>query len=207
MPQQYRCEKCNRMLNDNQFYTYKNGNKTEMCKSCMTMHVDNYDPETYLWLLEKMDVPYIPSEWNIILEKALAKDPTGSKINGTSVFGKYLSKMKLKQWNKYTWADTDKLRQEDEQAQIRKAEEQEQYEAMLREKLETGEINESQFNTLVSVNSKKIPAAVPQGSIAAGYGNPFEENNFIANEEMQAMVGELTDDDKRKMALKWRPPL
>ena len=31
-------------------------------------------------------------------------------MTGMSVFGKYLSKMKLKQWKDYGWADTEKLK-------------------------------------------------------------------------------------------------
>ena len=91
------CSNCHKTMKDTNFYTYKDGTKTEMCKACMTMHIDNFDPNTFLWLLEKMDVPYIPGEWNALRDKAFAKDPT--KMNGMSVFGKYLSKMKLNQWN------------------------------------------------------------------------------------------------------------
>ena len=68
------CSKCKRMLkaSDN-FFTYKDGRKTEMCKKCLTMHIDNFKPETFLWLLEKMDVPYIPEEcpavkWNFAVK-------------------------------------------------------------------------------------------------------------------------------------------
>ncbi len=89
------CQKCGRMKNaDTQFYQYKNKEKTELCKDCLTMHIDNYDPKTFLWLLEKMDVPYVPEEWNVLRDRAAAKNPL---LNGMSVFGKYLSKMKLKQ--------------------------------------------------------------------------------------------------------------
>ena len=59
------------------------------------MHIDNFNPDTFLWILEKMDVPYIPEEWNSLRDKAFAKDPY--KMNGMSVFGKYLSKMRMKQ--------------------------------------------------------------------------------------------------------------
>jgi hypothetical protein len=69
-------------MKDLNFYTYKDGRKTEMCKSCMTMHIDNFNPDTFLWLLEKMDVPYIPAEWNSLRDKAYAKDPL--KMNGMS---------------------------------------------------------------------------------------------------------------------------
>jgi len=54
-----------------------------------------------------MDVPYIPAEWNNLRDRAFAKDPV--KMNGMSVFGKYLSKMKLNQWHKYGWADSETI--------------------------------------------------------------------------------------------------
>jgi Zn-finger protein len=58
----YLCEKCGKTKNDNQFYTYRNGDKVEMCKDCLTMHVNNFEPDTFLWILQKLDVPYIETE-------------------------------------------------------------------------------------------------------------------------------------------------
>ena len=78
------------------FFTYKDGTKCELCKSCLTMHVNNWEPETYVWILEKFDVPYLPNEWNIIRDREYNKDPY--KMTGLSVIGRYLSKFKLKQW-------------------------------------------------------------------------------------------------------------
>jgi len=101
------CERCGKKLGSINFYTYKDGSKCEICKACLTAHIDNFDPHTFEWILEKMDVPYIPTEWNVLRDKAFAKDPY--KMNGMSVIGKYLAKMKLKQWNKYGYADTQKI--------------------------------------------------------------------------------------------------
>jgi len=56
-----------------------------------------------------MDVPYAPWEWDNLRAKAYAKNP--KKLNDTTVFGKYLSMMKLNQWKKYTWADTEKVQE------------------------------------------------------------------------------------------------
>lgn len=112
------CEKCGKMMDDTQFYTSKNiekyppDGKMSTCKKCLTMHVDNWDPETYKWILQEIDVPYIKEEWNALLER-YGKDP--NKITGLTIIGRYLSKMKLKQWNKYTWADTEKLEQRSKQ--------------------------------------------------------------------------------------------
>lgn len=109
------CEKCGKTMDDNQFYKSKRIDRhppdgtMNICKKCLTMHVDNWDPETYKWILEEIDVPYIKEEWDALLEK-YGKDP--NKITGMTIIGRYLSKMKLKQWSKYTWADTEALAEE-----------------------------------------------------------------------------------------------
>jgi len=63
-----------------------------------------------------MDVPYVPAEWNVLRDRAFAKDP--AKMNGMSVFGKYLSKMKLKQWKNFGWADSERLQAMNEQRRV-----------------------------------------------------------------------------------------
>ena len=134
------CEKCQKTMKDTNFYTYKDGTKSEMCKSCLTMHIDNFNPDTYLWLLEKFDVPYMPEEWISLRDKAFAKDPY--KMNGMSVFGKYLSKMKLVQYNKYGWADTETLMAKKEQASRKTEAERQEEEERLKAALANGDINE-----------------------------------------------------------------
>jgi hypothetical protein len=49
-------------MGEDQFFTYRDGSKTEMCKECLTMHIDNFDESTYVWLIKKMNIPYIPQE-------------------------------------------------------------------------------------------------------------------------------------------------
>lgn len=56
------CQKCGKSLAEGKFYTCKNGEKTKLCKDCLTMHIDNFNPETYLWILQEVDVPYIEEE-------------------------------------------------------------------------------------------------------------------------------------------------
>jgi hypothetical protein len=68
------------------------------------MHVDNWNPDTYLWILQEVDVPYIPEEWNKLMA-SYAEDP--SKVTGVTILGRYLSKMKLKQYKEYRWKDND----------------------------------------------------------------------------------------------------
>ena len=95
-----------------QFYTsnnlekYPEDGKLPQCKKCITMHVDNWNPDTYMWILQECDVPYIPDEWNKLMN-TYAKDR--KKVTGTTIIGRYLSKMKLKQWRDYRWKDTEFL--------------------------------------------------------------------------------------------------
>lgn len=197
------CEKCNKTMDENNFYTYKDGHKTELCKKCLTMHINNFDPSTFLWLLEKMDVPYIPEEWNILRDRAYAKDPL--KMNGMSVFGKYLSKMKLKQWKDYGWADTERLQEENKKKAEEKAEEIAEREADAKERFERGEISEAQYKTLTSTEKQfENRAMMPPGSVPGGIApNAFNENNFMSEEELPDPALDLTQDDKVYLAMKW----
>ena len=36
------CEKCKKTMVASKFYTYRDGTKLEMCKSCLTMHLNVY---------------------------------------------------------------------------------------------------------------------------------------------------------------------
>ena len=116
MATQYYCKKCNKTKRAEEFYgshnleKYPEG-KLDICKDDLTMHVDNWNPETYLWILEECDVPYVPKEWMSALEK-YGKDP--SSVTGKTIIGRYLSKMKLKQYKDYRWKDTEFLQDLDD---------------------------------------------------------------------------------------------
>jgi hypothetical protein len=76
------------------------------CKKCLTRHVDNWKPETFKWILEEIDVPYIEEEWTKLMSK-YCTDP--SKVTGMTILGRYLSKMKLQQFENYRWDDTETI--------------------------------------------------------------------------------------------------
>ena len=196
------CQKCGKMLDeDTQFYTYKDGTKTEMCKKCLTMHIDNFDKSTYLWLLEKMDVPYIPEEWNVLRERAYAKNPN---LNGMSVFGKYLSKMKLKQYKQYGWADTEKLNALNDEKRAIQKEEREKFEEEIKKQFEAGEIGEAEYKTMISAetqNKEYMSRPITQPEFSQD--KYFSENNEIVQEQMNSLISELTQEDKKVLAMKW----
>ena len=199
MAQQY-CEKCNRTMLDTNFYTYKDGTKCELCKACLTMHVNNFEPDTFMWLLEKFDVPYIEPEWNVLRDRAYQKDPY--KMTGMSVFGRYLSKMKLKQWNKYGWADTEELMREVEEKKQEfgtTAEIKKQKLAEMKTAFENGEISESQYQTYAET---QVPSPVPE---VAGKNaeNPYPANSNFEEVELIDVGADLTQEDKIYLAMKW----
>ena len=204
------CEKCRKTMDEDNFYTYKDGSKTELCKKCLTMHIDNYNPDTFLWLLEKMDVPYIPNEWNVLREKAYAKDPY--KMNGMSVFGKYLSKMKLKQWKQYTWADTEALQAKAKEEEINyraQHPEMDEKDKKIKEMYEQGLISEAQYKTYMNsealVASGPTPPPPPKGvTVPSGYdAYGYPVNGPYETLEFDDPAADLTNEDKVYLAMKW----
>ena len=205
------CSKCRKTLADTNFYQYKDGTKCELCKACLTMHVNNFQPDTYLWLLEKFDVPYIPSEWNTLRDREYQKNPY--KMNGMSVFGRYLSKMKLKQYydketaTPYTWADTAKIaKQKEEEAKLYGEPEEiaEQKLKEMEEAYHNGEISEAQFMTYKQV---EVPAEIASPSpmppsAAADPNFPVNDSPF-EKVDLPDVGAELTDEDKIYLATKW----
>ena len=201
--EKYYCIKCEKTMGENEFFTYKDGTKTEMCKKCLTMHINNFDESTFLWLLEKMDVPYIPAEWNTLRDRLYEKDPT--KVTSQSVFGRYLSKMKLKQWKQYGWADSEQLQKEAEELAAKHAEENAQREAEAKEKFENGEISEAEYKTMMTVatRQKENAAAIGQTPILPGSIPAEIQDPYMSEDELIDIAADLTDDDKIYLAMKW----
>ena len=204
------CEKCGRTLKDIDFYQYKDGSKTELCKKCLTMHINNFDPSTFLWLLEKMDVPYIPQEWDSLRDKAYEKNP--DTMNGMSVFGKYLSKMRLNQWKEYGWKDSEDLQKEAEEKKAAFEKEREERIAIAKEKFEKGEISEAEYKTLTDTptqieEEKKRGRPRKKAATAADNEAPlpnfYSAEDYIDPEELPNPADELTKEDKIYLAMKW----
>ena len=204
--EKYYCQKCGKTMDENSFFTYKDGTKTELCKKCLTMHIDNFDESTYLWLLEKMDVPYVPEEWNTLRDRLYEKDPT--KLTSQSVFGRYLSKMKLKQWRTYGWADSEELQKESAEKAEQHAREVAEREAEAKEKFEAGEISEAEYKTLTQTTTKHAAAPaimqpIGQNPIMPGSIPAEMQDPYMSEDDMIDTAADLTDDDKVYLAMKW----
>ena len=115
------CTKCNKpMLRAQNYYLSKDTDKydegyVDECKKCFTMHINIREPGSFLPLLEIIDVPYIKGEWDALVDR-YGKDTT---TTSTAIFGRYIAKMKLKQYSDYTYADTERFIEEADLRELR----------------------------------------------------------------------------------------
>ena len=192
MDDKFYCEKCNGTKAATEFYLsnntekYPNG-KVNICKKCITMHVDNWNPDTYLWILQEIDVPYIPDEWHKLLA-TYGKDRT--KMTGTTILGRYLAKMKLKQYRDFRWADNEHL-QELNNNKIEQTMKRQGYSAV--------QIAEAVQRATFSMPEDVVPPPPPPPDII--YDDPTED--YFDDGATDALVAELTDEDKLYLRLKW----
>ena len=160
-----------------------------MCKKCVTAHVDNWNPDTYLWILQEIDVPYIPEEWNKLMESYARP---GKKITGTTVIGRYLSKMKLKQFKDYRWKDSEFLQ---EMANKRMEE------TMKRQGYGAAAIAQAidKATTIIPPGELQEPQYAPEA-----FGEQEPEDYFAMQSGADTSFdNDLTDEDRTYLRLKW----
>lgn len=161
----------------------------------MTMHVDNFDSKTYLWILKEADVPYDPEEWQKLLQ-SYGKDK--SKLTGMTIIGRYLSKMRLSQYKDYRWKDN---------AFIQELHKQKRTEAMRQGGMDDSEIakaneiamqeelpSDDQESQIQNIIQETDMPAVDQSS--AGFDNTSAIQDVIDDLD-------LTDEDRTYLRLKW----
>lgn len=203
------CAKCHRVLKVNYFYRTHDLEKyplgyLDMCKECLTMHVNNWDTSTFLPILEKVDVPWVPDEWNKLLSM-YGRD--ASKINGTTILGRYLAKMQLKQYKDYRWKDNEFLRQQAEN-RIRQAMEAQGFSpAEIAAQIETATFPVPSPDTPLAPPDYDVPER-PAGQFWTTPPPPppppaepvvsVQQHDDIPEEHY-----DLTDEDRTYLCLKW----
>ena len=190
MAETYYCEKCNRTMSADQFYgsnntdKYPNDGKFNQCKKCITMHVDNWNPDTYLWILQEADVPYIPDEWTKLLE-SYGRDK--AKMTGMTILGRYLSKMRLKQFKEYRWKDTEFLQE---------VADNKREQAMKKQGYDAASIAKA-------LNDSRV--TIPEGGFQEPTYQPPQEDYFAqqCGIEEDDLGNELTEEDRLYLRIKW----
>lgn len=147
------CAKCGKTKKETDFYKIPNTDKRcDLCKTCLTMYIDNRRPDTFKWILKKMDVPYIEKKWVELANKSYMKNP--ATFGPMSVIGTYLRTMNMDQYNNLKYADSEKINNEKfqqakkEQQNIKGTSYDEEFENRLLESLKAGEISQAEYNTM-----------------------------------------------------------
>lgn len=109
-----------------------------------------------------------------------------------SVIGRYIRSMNMAQYKDYTFADSDRINFQDGKQENERLtqEEKEKREAELRERLENGEISESEYKTLTITNADNTPA---ENAVKFIMPRTIDESYW---------TDQLTDDDIQYLMLK-----
>lgn len=178
------CPRCGKVLKVSDFYHSKNLTKQpdsylNLCKLCCTAHLDNWDSSTYVPLLEEMDLPYVPDEWNSLLEK-WGNSP---KLKPLTIIGKYVAKMRLNQQKDYNFADSEHLQQLKE----KKMRDQIELDSRMRGE----ELTQSEIDQKIEEQKVKPPP------------KPVEAQTPVDPLEVEDVGFDLTDEDITYLKLKW----
>lgn len=197
MADSYYCQKCNRTMSAENFYKSNNlekypDGKFNICKKCMTMHVDNWNPDTYMWIIQEADVPYVADEWNKLMLK-YAQDK--SKVTGATIIGRYLGKMALKQYRDFRWKDTAFL-QEEANRKIEETMKRQGYDAQDI----ANAINKATFEVPDKPLEEPTFTGVPNNPYMA---SPQEDYFAQINGSDDDFQDDLTEEDKIYLRLKW----
>lgn len=191
-------------MDEKQFYVtprldkYPNG-RFNMCKKCLTMHVNNWEPDTFLWILEDADVPYIEHMWQSMLRK-YCQDP--KKVSGLTIIGRYLSQMKLSQHKNKKWADTEEINAQYRAATEMALEENTKLTAEEKAKILEGGLDKAPEGYLT--DSEKEHQAMLDGAAKANEPQGAPQGDLFGYDETDQMfLEDLTEDDVKYLSMKW----
>lgn len=209
------CERCNSTMEEKNFYKSNNLEKypdgfLPICKKCTGARINNFDPDTYLWILQEIDVPYVPNEWNKILLKY--RDDK-EKLTGLTILGRYLSLMKIKQWKNYRWKDSEFIQELEnrkiEDTMTRQGYDYQQIQEVLDKASVLDSIAKVREEGCDSQNSNGAVPYAPYESLADQVTQLQQSMNEPQEDYFAQISGaeeddiDLTDEDRVYLRLKW----
>lgn len=177
----------------NEFYVSKDverfppDGRIDVCKKCLTMHVNNWEPDTFMDILEKLDIPYVKQQWDALLER-YGSDPN-KPLKGTSILGRYISTMKLSQYAIYRFKHTAQLAED--QAEIKK------------HTLKAAGLTDEEIEAQLAFDAER---KVPRPDYTRGLGAKTDSAKFdeqIDSTFVDEFEDQLTDEDKLYLRMKW----
>lgn len=207
------CIKCGKTKKETSFFKMKSGERCDWCKDCLTIHIDNRKPDTFKWILEMFDVPYIESVWVEQTNRQFQKNP--GKFGPASVIGQYIRTMNMAQYADYHYTDSDQINNRERLAAqgIQQAKDIDpDYEENLRKKYEAGEITKAAYETLSLGNAgPHLNEEIPDHTYTYEDENGEEVlkvdvpefRKDIQTDYENKIVDELTDADMQYLLVKW----
>lgn len=169
------CDRCKKTLDNKNFYQDSTGKPMKKCKKCLCLGINPHKAETAFPVFKEIDIPYIPSEWIVLVDRYCPDPDKGS--NPQSVLGRYIAKMRLSQFGEFKWEDTERF-VEEHRIMLEK-------EANMKE-----EENKKYMDSLMEQGKTKEEAV----EIMKELENPTEVFDFGSM---------LTKDEKMMMTIKW----
>lgn len=190
-----KCSKCGKLMREDQnFYVsrrtdlYPPDGVVDECKKCFTMHINIHEPSTFLNLLEKIDIPFIEAEWNILVDR-YGNNP---KTTATAIFGRYLAKMKLKQYCRFHFSDTEKFVEEEKIRELK---------AKAEKLAQINKYRDAQASGATLENLQEIDLSnLSEEEKAELFKKP---EDLYEPEEINTDFDELTKEDKQYLLQKW----
>ncbi len=193
------CEMCQRTMDAKHFYKDAEKNPLKVCKQCLCLGIDVNKPETAFPTLKTINIPYIPSEWLVLVNRYCGDGTTA--VNPQTVLGRYVAKMKLSQYANYTWADTDefvaKHRELLEKEEKKKQEENKKYVEAL---VEQGRTKEEAVEILKEVEQPtkdfdfgSMLSKEEKMSMTIKWGKTYDEDEWIKMERLYQGMEESFD--------------
>lgn len=207
------CIKCGKTKKETLFFKMKSGERCDWCKDCLTIHIDNRKPDTFKWILEMFDVPYIESVWVEQTNRQFQKNP--GKFGPASVIGQYIRTMNMAQYADYHYTDSDQINNRERLAAqgIQQAKDIDpDYEENLRKKYEAGEITKAAYETLSLGNAgPHLNEEIPDHTYTYEDENGEEVlkvdvpefRKDIQTDYENKIIDELTDADMQYLLVKW----
>jgi hypothetical protein len=165
------------------------------------MYIDNRRPDTFKWILKKMDVPYVEKKWVELANKSYMKNP--ATFGPMSVIGTYLRTMNMEQYKNLKYADSEKINNEKfqqakkEQQNIKGTSYDEEFENRLLESLKSGEISQAEYNTMSRKSVlDRINEKMRQGEEEVA-SNP---DSVLDNKELEVPENTVDSDEIKKNA-------
>lgn len=193
------CEKCGKTKGEIEFFKKKDGERYPLCKHCLNYTIHTNQPETFLWILEKFNVPYIEGLWVATTNDIYLKNPAkyGSP-EFVPTLGTYLRKMNMVQYKKYGYEDSAQLSKEydsERQNEMLEAERTKEKMQILQQRVDNGEISAAEAYALApdTKNLEKAAISFEQSSAFAANVGPDEDN----------LRESLSEEDIQYLALKW----